>query len=326
MNLANRLAASWLLVCAGVFPALSQPVGKWPEKPVHLIVPFASGGSTDLIARQIALELSRRIGQPVIVENKAGASAMIGSGYVAKQPGDGYTLMMGTVSTHAMAPSVFSKVPYDIVRDFTPITIVGTIPDLIVVGPQFPANNLAEFIAMAKANPGKITYATAGNGTSSHLGSAYFAAEAGIDMNQVPYKGSGPALLDVMGGHVDMMLDVIMTSLEPYKAGRIKALAVTAPRRSPLLPDVPSTREFGLNDFEASIWFAILGPAGIPAALQNRIAGEINAVLNAPDMRAFLLKQGMEVEASGPGPLAALIQSDTAKWARVVKFAGIQPE
>ena len=188
MTLTKRFAASWLLLCAGVFPALAQQADKWPEKPVHLIVPFASGGSTDLIARQIALELSKRIGQPVIVENKAGASAMIGSGYVAKQPGDGYTLLMGTVSTHAMAPSVFSKVPYDIVRDFTPITIVGTIPDLIVVGPQFPANNLAEFIAMAKANPGKITYATAGNGTSSHLGSAYFAAEAGIEMNQVPYK------------------------------------------------------------------------------------------------------------------------------------------
>lgn len=326
MNWKKTLVVLSAVVAAGAVPAFAQDASRWPDKPVHLIVPFASGGSTDLITRQIANDLAKRIGQPVIVENKAGASATIGTGYVARQPPDGYTLMMGSVSTHAMAPSVFAKLPYDIVRDFTPITLVGSIPDLIVVGPQFPANNLTEFIALAKARPGKITYATAGNGTSSHLGSAYFAAEAGIEMNQVPYKGSGPALLDVLGGHVDMMLDVIMTSLEPYKAGRLKALAVTAPRRSPLLPDVPSTREFGLVDFEASIWFAILGPANMAPALQQRIADEINAVLNSQEMRAFLLKQGMEVAATGPGPLAELIRTDTEKWARVVKFAGIRPE
>lgn len=320
------ICASLLFMLVTHPVAMAQDVSKWPEKPVHLIVPFASGGSTDLIARQIATELSKTLGQPFIVENKAGASGVIGSGFVAKQPADGYTLLMGSVSTHAMAPSVFSSLPYDIVKDFTPITLVGTIPDVIVVGPKISAKNLNEFIALAKSKPGTMTYATAGNGTSSHLGSAYFAAEANINMNQVPYKGSGPALLDVLGGHVDMMLDVIMTSVEPLKAGKLRALAVTSLNRSSLLPDVPTVNELGIKGFEAIIWFGILAPGNMPAALQNKIANAFDQVINSPTIKTYLLKQGVEVAGTGPAAFAQRIKSDTEKWAGVVKQSGIRPE
>ena len=306
--------------------AQAQDAEKWPVKAVHLIVPFASGGSTDLIARRVANELSKKIGQPVIVENKAGASGVIGSSFVAKQPADGYTLLMGSVSTHAMAPSVFAKLPYDIIKDFTPITLVGTIPDLIVVHPNLPAKNLTEFIALAKSKPGKMTFATAGNGTSSHLGSAYFAAEAGIDLNQVPYKGSGPALLDVLGGHVDMMLDVIMTSIEPLKAGKLRALAVTSLNRSPLLPEVPTVHELGIKNFEAIIWFGILAPGNMSVGLQNKIADAFDATIHSPEINSYLQKQGVELGGTGALAFAARIKADTEKWAGVVKLAGIRPE
>lgn len=318
---------AYVLLMISFNPAVqAQETSKWPDKPVHMIVPFASGGSTDLIARQIANELSKKIGQPVIVENKAGASGTIGSSFVSKQPADGYTLLMGSVSTHAMAPSVFSKLPYDIVKDFTPITLVGTIPDVIVVSPKVAVNNLNEFIALAKNKPGALTYATAGNGTSSHLGSAYFAAEAGININQVPYKGSGPALLDVLGGHVDMMLDVIMTSIEPLKAGKLRALAVTSLNRSPLLPEVPTVNELGIKNFEAIIWFGILAPGNMPADLQNKIATAIDSVINSSTIKTYLLKQGVEVAGTGPAAFAQRIKADTEKWAQVVKLAGIRPE
>jgi len=306
--------------------AQAQDAEKWPVKAVHLIVPFASGGSTDLIARQLANELSKKIRQPVIVENKAGASGVIGSGFVAKQAADGYTLLMGSVSTHAMAPSVFAKLPYDIIKDFTPITLVGSIPDLIVVHPNLPAKNLIEFIALAKSKPGAMSFATAGNGTSSHLGSAYFAAEAGIDLNQVPYKGSGPALLDVLGGHVDMMLDVIMTSIEPLKAGKLRALAVTSLNRSPLLPEVPTVHELGIKNFEAIIWFGILAPGNMSVGLQNKIADAFDATIHSAEIKSYLQKQGVELGGTGALAFAARIKADTEKWAGVVKLAGIRPE
>ncbi|WP_460873180.1 Bug family tripartite tricarboxylate transporter substrate binding protein [Paralcaligenes ginsengisoli] len=299
----------------------------WPgSKPIHLIVPYANGGSTDLVARQIGNALGKRLNQTVVVENKAGASGVIGTSYVARQPPDGYTLMIGTVSSHAIAPSVTANLPYDVSKDFTPITTIGTIPDLIVVNPTVPANTLSDFIKLAKSRPGKISYASAGPGTSSNLGAAYFAAEAGISLNGIPYRGSGPALIDVLGGHVDMMLDVIMTSLEPLKAGKLKALAVTSKTRSPLLPNVPTVAESGLPGFEAIIWFAILAPAHMPPALQTKIADNLDAVLAAPDMKQFLLSQGIEAVGTGPAPLAQTIKADTEKWRRIAQIANIKPQ
>jgi tripartite-type tricarboxylate transporter receptor subunit TctC len=318
--------AALALMLAGAACAATA-ADNWPQdKPIHLIVPFANGGSTDLVGRAIGNALGQRLKQTVVVENKAGASAVIGTSYVQRQPPDGYTLLLGTVSTHAIAPSVTANLPYDIVRDFTPITTIGTIPDLIVVNPNLGVNTLADFIKLARAKPGKISYASAGTGTSSHLGGAYFAAEAGIDLNHISYRGSGPALIDVLGGHVDMMLDVIMTSFEPLKAGKLKALAVTSKTRSPLLPDVPTVAESGLPDFEATIWFAMLAPAGMPAELQNKIADQLNAVLAEPAMRKFLLSQGIEASGTGPEALAKTIATDTLKWHRVAEIAHIKPE
>ena len=319
----------WVLLFAALVPfgaSAATSEGAWPNQVVHIIVPFAAGGSTDLVARRIGDALAKRIGQPVIVENKAGAGGLIGSQFVAQKAPDGYTLLMGTVSTHAIAPSVFANVPYDIVKDFTPLTMVGTIPDLIVVNPNVPAKTLPEFIALAKSKPSMVTYASAGKGTSSHLGSEYFAAEAGVRLNHIPFKGSGPALIDVLGNHVDMMLDVIMTSLEPLKSGKLRALAITSKTRSPLLPDVPTVAESGIPGFEAIIWFGFFAPANMPADLQNRSAGQLDAVINDPEMKKFLLTQGIQAAGTGPEALAAQIKGDMTKWSKVAQIAKIVPE
>lgn len=299
----------------------------WPNKPVRLIVPFANGGSTDLVARRIGDALGNEIGQPVIVENKVGAGGTIGASYVVRQPADGYTLLMGTISTHAIHPSVYKSLPYDIFNDFTPITMVGTIPDLIVVHPSVKATTLKEFVDLAKSRPGEITYASGGQGTSSHLGSEYLASETGIQLNHIPFKGSGPALIDVLGGHVDMMLDVVMTSLEPLKGNRLRALAVTSATRSPLLPDVPTVREaLGIDDFEAIIWFAIFAPGNMPEPLQTKVANALNKVLAAPDMQQFLLNQGIEAAGDGPAALAKQSRIDYEKWKKVVAESGFEPQ
>lgn len=303
-----------------------ETAAKWPDRPVHFIVPFAVGGSTDLVMRRVADELGKQTDQPMIVENRVGGGGLVGSSWLTRQKPDGYTLMIGTISTHAMHPSVFKSLPYDIFKDFTPITMIGSIPDLIVVNPAVPARTLQEFIALAKSEPGRISYGSGGPGTSSHLGTEYFAAEAGIKLNHIPYKGSGPALVDALGGHVDMMLDVIMTSLEPVKSGRMRALAVTSLQRSPLMPDVPTVSELGIKNFEAIIWFAIYGPAGLPKDLQQRIADKVDAVLERPEMKAYLLQQGIQVVAAGPAQLSAQMKADYAKWKHVVDISGFQPQ
>ncbi|WP_158219326.1 MULTISPECIES: tripartite tricarboxylate transporter substrate binding protein [unclassified Achromobacter] len=303
-----------------------ESAAQWPDKPVHFIVPFAVGGSTDLVMRRVADELGKETGHPMIVENRVGGGGLVGASWITRQKPDGYTLMIGTISTHAMHPSVFKSLPYDIFKDFTPVTMIGTIPDLIVVNPQVPAKTLPEFIALAKAKPGRITYASGGPGTSSHLGAEYFAAEAGIKLNHIPYKGSGPALVDALGGHVDMMLDVIMTSLEPVKNGRMRALAVTSLTRSPLMPDVPTVDELGIKNFEAIIWFAIYGPAGLQPDMQQRIADRIDHVLQRPDMKAFLLQQGIQVAGTGPAQLSQQMRTDYAKWKHVVEISGFEPQ
>ncbi len=313
-----------LVACTLAGPTTAQD--KWPSKPIQLVVPFAAGGSTDLVARRLAAAVGKRLNASVFVENKTGAGGLIGTGFVARQPADGYTLLMGTISTHAMAPSVFAKLPYDIEKDFTPITTVGTIPDLIVVRPSLGVNTLAEFIALAKSKPGQITYASGGPGTSSNFGAEYFASEAGIKLNHIPYRGSGPALLDVLAGNVDMMLDVIMTSMEPLKAGKLKPLAVTSRKRSPMVPDVPTVIESGIPDFEAVIWFAIFAPPKMPTELQARIAEAFDAAINEPDMKSFLQTAAIDPSGTGPKALADLVKSEIPKWARIAKIANFKPQ
>lgn len=305
-------------------PAAAQD--KWPSKIVRIVVPFAAGGSTDLIARQIAQDLGERIKGTVIVDNRPGAGGTIGSEYVSKLPADGYTLLMGSVSTHAVAPSIYAKLRYDPIKDFTPLTMVATIPNVMVVHPSLPVNSVKELVELSKKQPGSISFASNGNGTSNHLAAELFKNAAGAQMIHTPYKGSGPAMLDLLGGHVNMMLDVIMTSYPAIKNGKLKALAVTSPGRSSLLPDVPTVAESGYPGFEAIVWFGLFAPPHMPAALQNRISNDLIAVLQSKKMKDYLNEQGAQVTANTPAQFSDAIAVDIVKWQKVVKAAGVLPE
>jgi tripartite-type tricarboxylate transporter receptor subunit TctC len=313
----------------GAVLALSATVAfaAWPnDKIIRMVVPFAAGGSTDLIARKLAEGLSKNLGANVIVENRPGAGGTVGTDYVARQPADGYTILMGSVSTHGSAPCIYGNLPYDAAKDFTPLAVVATIPNVIVVNKQLPAQDLQSFVALAKKDPGRYTYASNGPGTSNHLASAFFTSAAGISMTHVPYRGSGPALIDLLGGQVNMMMDVIMTSYPYIKAGKLRALAVTSAQRSPMLPDVPTVAESGYPGFEAIVWFGMFGPAKLPADIANRLSQAIVAVQNGPDMKSYLESTGSQVSSVTGKDFAAMIKEDNAKWCKVVKQANIRLE
>jgi tripartite-type tricarboxylate transporter receptor subunit TctC len=306
-------------------PATGQE--RYPSKVVHLVVPFAVGGSTDVLARALAQQLSERIGQPVIVDNKPGAGGTVGTDYAAKAAPDGYTLLHGTVSTHASAVSHYDKLPYDPVRDFVGITEIATIPNLVVVNAdKVPVQTLGELIALARKNPGRLSYASNGAGTSNHLATELLRSAAGIELIHVPYKGSGPALNDLLGGQVSMMLDVVMTSYPHIKAGRLKALAVTGATRSPLLPDVPTVAEQGFPGFEAIVWFGVFAPARTPPAVVDYLNRELVAAITAPRLRTLLESQGAQPVAGTPAEFAARIQSEIPKWRKVVQQSGAKLE
>src|SRR5438034_5972010 len=260
VHFARALAAALLVVAAPV--ALGQVA--YPTKPVRLVVPFPAGGTTDLLARAAAQKLSEAWGQQVIVDNRPGAAGNIGAELVAKAAPDGYTLLMGTVGTHAINASLYAKMPYDHVKDFAPVILVAGVPNVLVVNPSLPVHSVQELIAYAKANPGKLNFASSGSGTSIHLSGELFKVMTGVQMTHVPYKGSAPALQDLLGGQVQLMFDNLPPSLPQIKAGRLRALAVTSATRAPALPDVPTVAEAGLPGFEASSWFGVLAPAGTP--------------------------------------------------------------
>ncbi len=302
----------------------------YPSRPVKLIVPFSAGGSTDLVARQIAQEMTVRTGQPFVVDNKPGAGSTIGADFVAKSPNDGYTLLLGTISSHATAVGLYPKLPYDPIKDFAPITEITAIANLIVTSPTNPkladARSVADLVKLAKAKPGSISYASSGSGSSNHLATESFKSAAGISLTHVPYKGSGPALNDVAAGHVDLMLDVVLTSLPQIKAGRLKALGVTSLKRSALLPDVPTVAEQGFPGFEALGWFGLFAPAGTPPGVLERLHKDFTAVLKADKMRATLESQGGPVIASSPAEFSVLIKSEIARWKKVVEQSGAKPD
>jgi len=317
----------WLTLLASLALAFAAAAAdaqdKYPSKVVRLIVPFAAGGSTDIVARALGQELSKLIGQPVIVENKPGAGGTIGSDYVAKSPPDGYTLLLGTVSTHAAAMSLYEKLPYDPLRDFTPITEIATIPNLVVVNAaSVPVQTLAELVQLAKKEPGKLTFASNGSGTSNHLATELLKTTAGIDIVHVPYKGSGPALNDLLAGHVSMMLDVVMTSYQYVKAGRLKALAVTGSTRSPLLPDVPTVAEQGFPGFEAIVWFGVLAPAKTPPAIVEYLNKQLVAAINSPSLKTLLEGQGAQTVGNTTSDFAKVIGDEIVKWRKVVQVSG----
>ena len=303
--------------------------GAWPTKPVKIVVPFAPGGTTDILARAIAPELGKAFGQQFIVDNRGGAGGNIGAELVAKSANDGYTLLMGTVGTHGINRALYAKLPYDPIKDFAPITLVASVPNVMVMNTEkaraLGINNVQDFIRYAKANPGKLNMASSGNGTSIHLAGELFKTMTGTFMLHMPYRGSAPALLDMVGGNMDVMFDNLPSSMAHIKAGKLKALAVTSAQRSAALPDVPTVEEAGgpaLKGFEASSWFGLLAPAGTPADVVQRIQQEVAKALASPAVKERLLAQGAIPGGNTPAEFAGLIDSEHRKWAQVVKASG----
>jgi tripartite-type tricarboxylate transporter receptor subunit TctC len=296
------------------------------EKPVHIVVPFAVGGPTDIIARVLAPKLSASLKRPVIVENKVGATGGIGAAFVAKSPADGDTLLLGTSSIMAASPNLAASLPYDPVNDFVPISLIATIENILVVHPGVPAKNVAELIAYAKANPGKVTYASSGIGSTYHLGAELFASQAGIQWTHIPYKGAAPAIQDVLAGHVQVMFDNMSSAIPNMKAGRVRALGVASLKRYPALPELPTIAEQGVPGYETTIWLGLFAPANTPPAVLQRLQKEIGEAVNSADYRDRMAALDMQPRASTSQELAGYLKADLAKWAKVVKEAGIRPE
>jgi tripartite-type tricarboxylate transporter receptor subunit TctC len=320
-------AAALSAIIFAALPASAQTT--WPTKPVKIVVPFAPGGTTDILARAMAPELSKAFGQQFVVENRAGAGGNIGAELVAKAPPDGYTLLMGTVGTHGINKALYSKMPFDPQKDFSPITLVAGVPNVMVVNAEKAAargiNNVADFIKYARANPGKLNMASSGNGTSIHLAGELFKSMSGTYMIHLPYSGSGPALLSLVGGDMDVMFDNLPSSMQLIKSGKLKALAVTSAQRSAAVPEIPTMEQAGgpsLKGFEASSWFGLLAPAGTPPDIVNRIQQEVAKSLGTPAMKEKLLAQGAIPGGSTPQEFAGMIDSEIRKWAQVVKASG----
>jgi tripartite-type tricarboxylate transporter receptor subunit TctC len=323
------LAAGAVLALAGPLPLSSFAQGAWPTKPVRLVVPFAAGGTTDILARAVAQELTRSFGQSFVVDNKPGAGGNIGADLVAKAAPDGYTLLMGTVGTQAINKSLYAKMPFDPQKDFQPITLVAGVPNVMVVNTEKAAarhiNNVQDFLKYAKANPGKLNMASSGNGTSIHLAGELFKTMTGAYMTHFPFQGSNPALFSLMSGDMDVMFDNLPSAMSHIKAGKLKALAVTSATRSAALPDVPTVEEAGgpaLKGFEASSWFGLLAPAGTPMDIVNRVQQETARALATPAMKERLLAQGAIPSGNTPAQFAQMIDREAKKWAPVVKASG----
>ncbi len=294
----------------------------YPTKPIRIVVPFPAGGTTDILARAVAQRLSETLGQPAVVDNRPGAGGNIGAELVAKAPADGHTLLMGTVGTHAINASLYSKMPYDHVRDFAPIILVAGVPNVLVVYPSVPVGSVKELIAYAKANPGKLNFASSGSGTSIHLAGELFKTMAGVQMAHVPYKGSAPAVTDLLGGQVQLMFDNLPSALPHIKAGKLKALAVTSATRAAALPDVPTIAESGLAGFDATSWFGLLAPAGTPQPIIARLNNEVAKWLASAEAKEKMAGLGANTAGHSADEFVRHIAAETSKWAKVVKESG----
>jgi tripartite-type tricarboxylate transporter receptor subunit TctC len=321
MRLFHKLLACAALACAITAPAFAA----WPDKPVTLIVPWAPGGSTDILARMLSEHLTKDLGQPFIVENKAGASGNIGSNMVAKAKPDGYTLLVGSMSTHAMNQALYTNMPFNGVDDFTPISLLAYVTNTMVTNPSVPANNVKEFIAYCKANPGKINYASAGPGSTNHLSAALFEKATGCKMTHVPYKGGAPAVLDTVAGQTQLLFSAGTQTLPHVKSGKLKLLAVTEAKRSPLLTNVPTVAET-VPGYELAVWYGFFGPKDMPADIVKRLNTEINHVMALPDVREKMGAMGVEVVQSTPESFGKTLRQDADKYTKLIKELNIQPE
>jgi tripartite-type tricarboxylate transporter receptor subunit TctC len=294
----------------------------YPDKPIRYVVPYPPGGPLDAVARLLGQKVSERLGQPIIVENKPGAGGNIGADFVAKSAHDGYTILMGAVATHAINPGLYAKMPYDPVKDFTPITLIGVTPNVLVVNPAVPAKDVKEFIAYAKANPGKLNFGSGSTGSAGHLAGELFNEMAGVQMAHIPYKGAAPAMQDLIGGQIQLMFDNMASSLPQVKAGKIRALAVTTPKRASAAPELPAIAESGLPGFDISTWFGLFAPANVPKDVVAKLHTEFTRALALPDVKEKLAGLGIEPVGNKPEEFAAYIKSEAAKYGEVIKKSG----
>jgi len=311
----------------GLAAAVSQPLAQpYPSKPIRIVIAQAPGSATDVISRVVGNQLSVSLGQPIVIDARPGAGGVLGTEVAARSAPDGYTLFMANNSTHGSNPAVYAKLPYDAVRDFAPISFVASVPYVLVVDPKLPVSTVQEFIALAKSKPGKMNYASAGNGSTHHFCGELLKSMTGIDIQHIPYKGSGPGIAGLLGGEVSMMFSNVADIGSQIKAGKVRALAVTVPRRATLLPDVPTMPEAGLPDFEITSWFGLLAPAGTPPAVIARLNAETVKVLGRAEVKATLAAQGLDVAPSTPEQFAAHIKSEIARFGKIAKAAGIKAE
>jgi tripartite-type tricarboxylate transporter receptor subunit TctC len=326
MSFTRILSITILALCAAI-SASGARAQDYPHKPIRIIVPYTAGGSSDFVARTVAAKLQENLKSPVVVENKPGGNAQIGCDYVAKSAPDGYTLLLAGMTTHAAAPALYKKLPYDTIKDFAPITNVIVSPLVIVVNPTVQAQTLKEFVALAKANPGKLNYGSAGVGNTLHLAGEVFRMTTGTDLVHVPYKGASQALGDLLGGSIQVMFDLPQTPLSNIQAGKLRALAVTSNERLALMPNVPTTAEAGFPGFTFGTWIGLVAPAGTPPAIVSRLYTEIVKAAGQPDVREAFAKLAMVVAPSAsPDAYAKFMIVETERLAKVIKAAGIEPE
>jgi tripartite-type tricarboxylate transporter receptor subunit TctC len=321
-----RAVLSAAVCAAAVLHSAGAAAQAWPAKPVRLMVPFPPGGSTDIVARIVGQKLGERLGQSIVIENRGGAGGTLGTAQVAKAAPDGYTLAVASTSTHVVAPSVYQKLEYDPVKDFAPISLMAVSPYLLVVHPAVPAKSVKELVELARKQPGKLNYASAGVGSTTHLAMEMLKSASNTYMLHIPYNGNGPAGTAVVSGQVEILFGSLPAVLPHAKGGRVRALAVGTLARSPSMPEVPTIAESGYPGFDASLWLGIMAPAGTPQPVIDRLHKEIVAVVGAPDTREALSKAGAEPVASTPAELAAMVRDGVPRYAKIVKMAGVKPE
>ena len=312
-----------VLALASISAANAQA---YPNRPIRAIVPIAPGGGTDTTGRLVTTRLSEALGQQIVVDNRAGGGGTIGASIVAKAQPDGYTILFGSISTHGVNPAIYKNLPYDHIKDFAPVSLIGTVPNVLVVHPSLPVKSVSDLINYAKANPGKINYGSAGIGSPPHLSMELLKSMAGINLLHVPYKGAGPALAELLGGQTQVMCTSLAGQLPHIKAGRVRALAVTTAKRNPQLPDVPTMIEAGVPGYEVTIWYAVFTPAGVPKPIITRLNSELVKLLKMPEMKERMAQIGVDPAPSTPQELAAFVKSETAKWTKVVQEAGVKLE
>ncbi|MFL6716059.1 MAG: Bug family tripartite tricarboxylate transporter substrate binding protein [Burkholderiaceae bacterium] len=329
MSFAKPIAA--LLCAASCVSALplaapAQAEDKWPSRPITYVVPFAAGGTTDVLARVIGNKLGPALGTTVVVDNKPGAGGNIGSDFVAKAAPDGYTILGGTISSHAINVSLYPNMPYDPIKSFRPVTLIGTLPNVLVVNASSPYQTLNEVIGAARSKHEALSFGSSGNGTSQHLSGELFQSMTGAKMLHIPYKGSAPAMQALLGQQVDLVFENILAAVPLIQAGKVRALAVTSGSRASSLPDVPTLSEAGLSGYEIVSWQAVFAPAGTPQAVVQRLATEIGKIISDPEVKARLASLGVEPSGAGPAELGALQKSEVAKWAKLIKASNIKVE